>query len=160
VDWKYLRRYRDQCLALLDKVMSPQCTLRTRNFLTSSGSVTFPRRNPPHGASSKLNTDLLLQTHYSEYSIYKSGCILKINENVFVLSVGVSGRLFTCSIHPSKHRLSGSCLLSRPGSITNCLCAYCDSQYAFCHEALSGLCLAFRTILVLIWDSQPGFYRR
>jgi len=108
----------------------------------------------------KLNKNILLQTRCSEYSIYKLGCLPKCNENVSVLPAGVSGKLFTCSIHPSNHRLSGCCLPLHLDSVTECLCANCDSRYAFCHEALSGLYVAFRTILVLIWDCQPGFYRR
>ena len=65
-----------------------------------------------------LNTNPLRNTSYSEYCIYKLGCIPKCSEKAFVLPAGVSGSLFTCSIHPSNHRLSGYCLPSRPGSVT------------------------------------------
>jgi hypothetical protein len=37
---------------------------------------------------------------YSEYGLYKLGCIPKSNEYVFILPAGVSGRLFPCSIRP------------------------------------------------------------
>jgi len=67
-----MRHYRDQCLDLLCKVMSPKCTLRIWNFLMNTGCY-FSEKNPRHMEIVRiLNTKLLLQTRYNEYSIFNS----------------------------------------------------------------------------------------